>query len=291
MAEAIKGLLKESRKVEVNGKEVKIRMSPTIISNYSREGKIKETTTKIGISAIYHAAKIRRFGFTVMDLPHGRAYYKKENIHTLTKAISKRKEEYSIDKLPEEVKLKESITHFEGDSIIGKSEGTNNTLITLVNTFSKFLFVYRSKDKTAKSFVEVLNNMEKEIPDFKKIVKTLLLDNGVEFSDIEGIMKSIKMEEEKRLSVYFAHPYASYERGCNENKNRQVRQSFSKGSLVESLTDEQILNIAIRINNTPRKSLGYKTALEVFKNILVKKGLDTRFLNKYRIESSKYLVA
>jgi IS30 family transposase len=291
LAEAVKGLLKEKRIITENGKTVKIKMSPVIISNLSKQGKLNGTSTKIGITAIYNAARSRKFGFSIMDLPHGRSYYKSQNKHTETKPVPERKAEYSIEKLPEEVKKKESKTHFEGDSIIGKAEGTNNTLITLVNTYSKFLFIYRSLDKTAKSFVEVLNKMELEIPEFNEIIETLLLDNGPEFSDIKGIMRSITDEDIERLKVYFAHPYASYERGCNENKNRQVRQEFAKGRLVEELTDEDILNIAIRINNTPRKSLGYSTAFEVFEEMLISKDLDTKFLDKYRIEKSQYLVA
>ena len=87
------------------------------------------------------------------------------------------------------------------------------------------------------------------------------------------------------------HPYASYERGCNENKNRLIRRYFKKGKLVEELSDEDILNIARKINNMPRKALGYKTPLEIFESNLKKRGIDTSFLDIYRIELPKCLVA
>lgn len=87
-------------------------------------------------------------------------------------------------------------------------------------------------------------------------------------------------------------PYASYERGYNENKNRLIRRYFKKGNLVEKLSDEDILNIPRKINNMPRKALGYRTPLEVFESSLKKKkGIDTSFLEKYRITLPKCLVA
>lgn len=274
-------------------KEKNIDYSPDIIANFSKEGKIKDAETTIGANAIYRAVKSRKYGLTINDLPHGRAYYKKQNNnpHTQAKEIVEKKKEISIEKMPEEIKNKQVDTHFEGDSVIGVKKGTHNTLITLVNTASQFVFIRRSENKTGKATVDTLDKLEKEIPQFSKIMKSLLLDNGVEFSKIEEMMKSVDKRRKKRFQVYFAHPYASYERGCNENKNRLIRRYFKKGKLVEKLSDEDILNIARKINNMPRKALGYRTPLEVFESSLKKKGIDTSFLEKYRIALPKCLVA
>lgn len=274
-------------------KETKIDYSPDIIANLSQNGKIKGAETTIGKDAIYRAVKQRKYKLTINDLPHGRGYYKKNNNnpHTQTKEISEKKKEISIEVMPEEIKKNEVDTHFQGDSIIGVAKGTHNTLITLVNTVSQFTFIRRSENKTGQATVDTFDKLENEIPDLWKIIETLLLDNGVEFSKIEEMMKSTKDSKNKRFQVYFAHPYASYERGCNENKNRMIRRYFRKGKLVEELSDEDILNIERKINNMPRKALGYRTPLEVFESNLKKKGIDTRFLDKYRIELSKYLVA
>ena len=193
--------------------------------------------------------------------------------------------------MPEEIKRKEVDTHFEGDSVVGVAKGRHNTLITLVNTASQFLLIRRSENKTGQATVNVLDKLEEEIPELWKIMETLLLDNGIEFSKIEEMMRSVKNKEKKRFQVYFTHPYASYERGCNENKNRMIRRYFKKGKLVEALKDEDILNNARKINNMPRKALGYKTPLEVFESNLKKKGIDTSFLDAYRIELPKCLVA
>ena len=274
-------------------KEKNIDYSPDVIANLSKEGKIKGAETSIGTNAIYRAVKERKYGLTINDLPHGRSYYKKENNnpHTQTKEISEKKKEISIEVMPEEIKNKETDTHFEGDSVVGVAKGTHNTLITLVNTASQFLFIRRSENKTGQATVDTLDKLEKEIPELSKIMESLLLDNGIEFSKIEEMMASVKDRRQKRFQIYFTHPYASYERGCNENKNRMIRRYFKKGKLVEKLSDEDILNIARKINNMPRKALGYKTPLEVFESNLKKKEIDTNFLDKYRIELPKCLVA
>ena len=274
-------------------KEKNVDYSPDVIANLSKEGKIKGAETTIGKDTIYRAVKQRKYKLTINDLPHGRSYYKKSkyNVHTQTKEIRDKKKEISIEVMPEEIKRNEVDTHFQGDSVIGVAKGRHNTLITLVNTTSQFTFIRRSENKTGQATVDTFDKLEEEIPDLSKIIKTLLLDNGVEFSKIDEMMKSIKDKKNKRFQIYFAHPYASYERGCNENKNRMIRRYFKKGKLVEDLSDEDILNIERKLNNMPRKALGYKTPLEVFESNLIKKGIDTSFLDKYRIELPKCLVA
>ena len=274
-------------------KEKNMDYSPDVIANLSKEGKIKEAEATIGKDAIYRAVKQRKYKLTINDLPHGRSYYKKskDNVHTQTKEISEKKKEISIEVMPKKIKNNEVDSHFQGDSVIGVAKGTHNTLITLVNTVSQFTFIRRSENKTGQATVDTLDKLEEEIPDLWKIIETLLLDNGVEFSKIEEMMRSVKNKEKKRFQVYFAHPYASYERGCNENKNRMIRRYLKKGKLVEDLSDEDILNIARKLNNMPRKALGYRTPLEVFENNLKKKGIDTSFLDKYRIELPRCLAA
>jgi IS30 family transposase len=62
--------------------------------------------------------------------------------------------------------------------------------------------------------------------------------------------------------VYFAHPYSSWERGTNENTNGLIRRYLPKGTNFHQITEEQLKNIQHKLNNRPRKILGYKTPLE-----------------------------
>lgn len=273
-------------------KKSKVKYSPNVISGLIKTGKVKDVEDTIGANAIYRAVHNHKYKLTIGDLPHGRKYYKAiAEKHAMPKEVSNRKKDISIEKMTEMVKNKESNTHFEGDSVVGVRNGTHETLLTLANTASQFVFILRSKNKTGASTVNAFDKLETQIPQLSKIIETLLLDNGVEFSKIDEMMQSVQNKNEKRFQIYFAHPYASYERGCNENKNRLIRRYFRKGSLVENLSDEDILEIARKINNMPRKALGYRTPLEVFEETLKKKNIDTKFLDIYRIELPKCLVA
>ncbi len=89
-------------------------------------------------------------------------------------------------------------------------------------------------------------------------VKTITSDNGREFAHHQEIAQRLKVD------FYFAHPYASWERGTNENTNGLVRQYFPKKSDFSKITDRQVNKVEERLNNRPRKTLGYKTPNEVF---------------------------
>ena len=83
-------------------------------------------------------------------------------------------------------------------------------------------------------------------------------DNGKEFAYHMEIAKVLK------ANGYFAHPYHSWERGLNENTNGLIRQYLPKGTDFNKLTDKQVLEIMDKLNNRPRKCLGYKTPNQVF---------------------------
>ena len=90
----------------------------------------------------------------------------------------------------------------------------------------------------------------------QKFRRTLTLDNGTENTKHEIITKGIGIE------CYFAHSYASWERGTNENANGLVRWYFPKDTDFSKITDEQITLVESLLNNRPRKCLGFRTLLE-----------------------------
>ena len=73
-----------------------------------------------------------------------------------------------------------------------------------------------------------------------------------------------QIAQQLKADFYFAHPYASWERGTNEKTNGLVRQYFPKKSDFSKITDRQVNRVVERLNNRPRKTLGYKTPNEVF---------------------------
>ncbi len=72
------------------------------------------------------------------------------------------------------------------------------------------------------------------------------------------------MAQQLGSTVYFAHPYRSWERGLNENTNGLIRQYFTKGSSFENISDEKVEEVMKKLNPRPRKTLSYKTPHSVF---------------------------
>ena len=89
-------------------------------------------------------------------------------------------------------------------------------------------------------------------------VHIITSDNGREFANHEQIAEAFEAD------FFFAHPYHSWERGLNENTNGLVRQYFPKKMAFVAITDEQIQMIEDKLNNRPRKTLGYRTPKELF---------------------------
>ena len=93
---------------------------------------------------------------------------------------------------------------------------------------------------------------------YKARVKTLTYDNGKEFCGHAQIDQALGS------TGYFARPFASWERGSNENFNGLLRQYVPKKRAMANITDEETRIIENRLNNRPRKRLGFKTPTEVF---------------------------
>ena len=89
-------------------------------------------------------------------------------------------------------------------------------------------------------------------------VYTITSDNGKEFAGHEEIESRLK------ANFYFAHPYSSWERGTNENTNGLIRQYFPKTRDFTTITQQEINMAMERLNNRPRKRLGYQTPNQVF---------------------------
>ena len=134
---------------------------------------------------------------------------------------------------------------------------------TINELVSGLYLIGRTTGKTAKEGDAVLFEKLSIIP--PEYLKTLTRDNGAENSAYENVEKVLD------LSVYYANPYASYERGANENLNGLLRRFFPKGTDWSKLTDEEILRAEWLINNRPRKRLNWKTPVEVF---YAKTGVD-----------------
>jgi IS30 family transposase len=165
----------------------------------------------------------------------------------------------SIDERPAIVDTRQRIGDWEIDTIIGKRH--KGALLTLVERKTKLTLIKKLPKKQADLVAEAAIHLLKP---YKEKVCTITSDNGQEFAHHEYIKERLK------TTVYFAHPYHAWERGLCENTNGLIRQYFPKGMSFETITDEHVYVVMNRLNNRPRKTLGYKTPNEVFFQTVMK---------------------
>ena len=159
----------------------------------------------------------------------------------------------SIDNRPKHIELRNEIGHWEGDLIIGKNH--KSAIGTIVERKSRYTLIIKLKARNAKEvakmFAKKLNQLN---PLFKK---SMTYDNGTEMAKHETITKKTGMK------IYFAHPYSSWERGTNENTNGLIRRYLPKGTDFNEIDEKKLLFIQEKLNNRPRKIIGYKTPKEI----------------------------
>jgi len=161
----------------------------------------------------------------------------------------------SIDDRPAIVDSKRRFGDWEGDTVIGK--GHRGALVTLVERKSLYTVIRSVLHKTAKA---VRSAVVDGLTPYIDWVHTITYDNGREFADHEGMASDLDAR------IYFAHPYASWERGLNENTNGLIRQYFPKDRDLTTVTMHEVEEAMDKLNHRPRKSLGYRTPYEVFFN-------------------------
>lgn len=228
-------------------KKIKLEWSPEQIENHINYAVSHETIYKM-----IHIDRINNGDiYTYLRQGHRK---RRKKYGTGISARGHLKNRVSIDERPAIVNTNSRLGHWEGDTIIGKNH--KGAILTLVERKSKLVKISLMQDKSSdsvkKAILELLKN-------HKSKVKTITFDNGKEFACHEDISKKLKAK------IYFAHPYSSWERGLNENTNGLLRQYFPKKTDFSKINKKDIAIAQKKLNLRPRKKLGFKTPLEVFR--------------------------
>jgi len=185
----------------------------------------------------------------------GRTYRKRGNSKD-TRGIIKNR--VDISQRPTIVDQKTRFGDLEFDTVIGKNH--KGALLTINDRATGLVWIRLLTGKEANPLTD--KAIEALMP-FKEMLHTATTDNGKEFAFHEKIADALK------ISIYFARPYHSWERGANENTNGLIRQYFPKGSEFDSITEQQVQEVQDKLNNRPRKRLGYLTPNEMFLKVAV----------------------
>lgn len=164
----------------------------------------------------------------------------------------------SIEERPEVVDNRERFGDWEMDTIIGSFQ--QGAILTLTERLTNFIIIKKLPNgKNAKSLAKILTN---HLISYKDFVHTITTDNGPEFAE------HLKITKKLEASIYFAHPYCSWEKGAIEHANKLIRQFIPKDADLTKYGQNQLTEIQHLINKRPRKKLNYESPKKIFYNFI-----------------------
>lgn len=232
------------------------KISPCAVLGEIKRGKMFRTN--ISKTTMYRYIESGIFmNITLQDLP----MYKEKKRYR--KTVAKRAPRgTSIEKRPMEISERRTFGHWEMDCVCGKGRAV---WLVLSERLTRKEIIMPMQDQRAENVVRCLNVIERQYGAmFKKVFKSITVDNGSEFSNFVGLEKSCYGKYAKRTQVYYCHPYTSCERGTNERLNREIRRLVPKGSNLSKFTAEEVKSVEKWVNTYPREIFGYATSEEMF---------------------------
>ena len=130
------------------------------------------------------------------------------------------------------------------------SKGLRGALVMIAARKTSFTISTRVDDKSAKTVTPATIAL---FAPFKGAVLTITADNGKELAYHEKMAKSVKCD------VYFADPYCSWQRGLSENTNGLLRQYWPRSTDFKKVSQSEVQDVIVNLNDKPRKKLNYKT--------------------------------
>lgn len=194
-------------------------------------------------------------GFLYIHLRRRHKYRKRIHKYCNRKGWDTRR---PISKRPAIVETRERLGDWEADTIIGQER--KGGIVSLVERRSRYCLLQKVSTKSAQTVAEAVCS---SLLPVKDKVFTITSDNGIEFTRHQTIANVLQAD------FFFADPYSSWQRGTNENTNGLVRQYFPKKTPFDTVSDTDINFVTDRLNNRPRKVLGFRTPNEVFYNNFV----------------------
>ncbi len=163
----------------------------------------------------------------------------------------------SIHNRPKTIEDREQAGHWEFDSVVSsKQSGSTAALAVVQERTSRLLQAEQVSNLKPRDYAAIITGL---VVSHKTL--SLTTDNGIENRAHKLITEALPDQP----PVYFTDPYSSYQKGGVENANKMLRKYFPKGTNFATVTQTDVVYALTRINNKPRKILGYKSALQVAK--------------------------
>ncbi len=249
-------LLKSKEVQQFVRRKLKISWSPEIIAGRLKE----ETGQSISPEAIYQFIYHRDTPDRELLISQLCRAHRKRRIKGKGRKVRKTKipNRVSIDARSKSVEQRKQFGHWESDTLVSRK--SKSALHSIIERKTRMLRLSKLDRKTAAETNKAVARALKKLPAEAK--RTLTMDNGTENAKHEELTATIG------IKCYFAHPYAAWQRGSNEQINGLIRRYLPKGTDFSKIDKDQIKKIEKLINNRPRKCLGFKTPLEVARSFV-----------------------
>ena len=236
-------------------KVLKDRWSIDACVGYARKNRLFPAELIVCTKTIYHAVWSGQIRLRPLDLPEALKRSPKHNRVRCSKKVLGR----SIEERPADVSERITEGHWEIDTVVGHRAGKESVVLTLTEKKTDFYIAMKIPGKDPVSVMDAMDTLRNEYGEryFSSVFQTITADNGSEFSTLSGL-------ETYGVSIYYAHPYSSWERPQNERHNRIFRRYLPKHTSVERYSSEQILSFADEMNALPRRCLNYQTPEVLF---------------------------
>ena len=158
---------------------------------------------------------------------------------------------------PDDVAHRRQFGHWEGDLMLFEQKLGQTNVTSLVERVSRFTVILKNPNKRTKP---VMGKIIKAIRDLPQVARrSITFDRGTEFVSWPHLQAEIG------TLTWFCDPSSPWQKGTVENTNRRARRWLPRKRDIRSMSDDDIKEISDRLNNTPRKCLGWKTPAEVFR--------------------------
>lgn len=205
-----------------------------------------------------------------------RGALKQELLAHLRRTRGMRRSRHHTQKTPDHGRIKGTISiserpasaedravpgHWEGDLLYGDQ---NSQIATLVERHTRYVMLVKVDGKDSETVVNALIKNARRLP--KQLYQSLTWDRGKEMAAHRRFTLATDIQ------VYFCDPHHPWQRGSNENTNGLLRQYFPKGISLSNVSQAELDAVARKLNERPRKTLGYETPAERYRQVVASIG-------------------
>ncbi len=239
---------------ELVAEKFSLQWSPEQVSGWLKLRFPENRRMQVSHETIYRSLYIQTRGVLKKELmQHLRSKrMMRRSKHAASQPRGQIKDAVSIRERPPEAEDRAIPGRWDGDLITGAK---NSHVATLVERHSRFTILVEVDGKDTTSVIAGLVREAQKLPDTLK--GSLTWDRGTELAAHKDFTVATNIQ------VYFCDPQSPWQRGTHENTNRLLRQYYPKGMDLSTLTQQDLDQVARRLNERPRKTLGYKTPAEV----------------------------